>query len=218
MSAPPGIGPWADLPFFAEAWPDIRSALSDDTRQILPAEDRIFAALATTPPERVRVVLLGQDPYPTPGHAIGLAFAVAREVALPRSLKNIFKELQADIGAAPTHGDLTHWAAQGVLLLNTALTVPAGEAGGHAKLGWERLAGEVIAHVSARPTAFLLWGGHARKMARHIQGEGHLIVESAHPSPLSAARGFFGSRPFSRINQWLEARGEDAIDWAGPGG
>lgn len=206
---------WAHLPFFRTTWPAIADTLASDPRDILPAPDRIFAALALTPPEAVRVVVLGQDPYPTPGHANGLAFSVAPDVRpLPRSLGNIYKELHADLGLARPDGNLSGWARQGVLLLNTALTVPAREANGHAKLGWSRLADEVLAHVSARPTAFVLWGRPAQAREKHLQLGDHLVLKTAHPSPLSAARGFFGSRPFSRVNAWLTARGEPEIDWA----
>ncbi|MEZ5888519.1 MAG: uracil-DNA glycosylase [Paracoccaceae bacterium] len=205
---------WADLPFFARDWPSLQAAVAADPRPILPPEGQRFAALALTPPDAVRVVILGQDPYPTPGHAHGLAFSVEPDVhPLPRSLSNIFKEMEADLGSRPASGDLHPWAEQGVLLLNTCLSVPAGDAGGHARFGWQRLAEEVLARVSQRPTAFLLWGGQAQALARHIAPGDHLILQSAHPSPLSARRGFFGSRPFSRVNDWLAARGEPAIRW-----
>ncbi|MCY1125228.1 uracil-DNA glycosylase [Frigidibacter sp. RF13] len=205
---------WADLPFFTRYWPALSAAIAADPRLILPPEGQRFAALALTPPDAVRVVILGQDPYPTPGHAHGLAFSVEPEVSpLPRSLSNIFKEMEADVGTRPANGDLRGWAQQGVLLLNTCLSVPAAEAGGHTGLGWQRLAEEVLARVSQKPTAFLLWGGHAQALARHIVPGDHLILESAHPSPLSARRGFFGSRPFSRINGWLSERGEPPIRW-----
>lgn len=207
---------WADLPFFTRDWPRIAAALAAETRTILPPDTERFAALDLTPPERVRVVILGQDPYPTPGHAHGLAFSVGPDVRpLPRSLSNIFKELKADVEATPATGDLRFWARQGVLLLNTCLTVPAGEAGGHARLGWQRLAEEVLDRVSARPTAFLLWGGHAQRLRPCIRSGDHLVIETPHPSPLSARRGFFGSHPFSRVNGWLKAHGEQPIDWAG---
>lgn len=206
---------WADLPFFAEDWPGIAEALAADDRPILPSHDRRFHALALTPPEAVHVVILGQDPYPTPGHAMGLAFSVNPDVRpLPASLRNIFKELAEDTGDRLPNGDLSGWARQGVLLLNTHLSVPAGVIGGHAKLGWERLTGQVLDRVSRRPTAFVLWGRPAQAQKKHIQEGGHLILESAHPSPLSASRGFFGSRPFGRVNAWLAARGELPVDWS----
>lgn len=205
---------WAHLRFFSTQWPVISTALAAEGRRILPPEGERFAALDLMPPQEVRVVILGQDPYPTPGHAHGLAFSVAPDVTpLPRSLSNIYKELRDDIGVVRANGDLRGWARQGVLLLNTCLTVPAGDAGGHARLGWQRLAEEVLREVSVRPTAFLLWGGHAQTLRPHIRAGDHLVLETAHPSPLSARRGFFGSRPFSRVNHWLAARGAEPVDW-----
>lgn len=207
---------WAHLPFFSRDWPRIEAALVTERRTVLPPAALRFAALALTPPVAVRVVILGQDPYPTPGHAHGLAFSVAPDVTpMPRSLRNIFNELRDDIGAAPQSGDLRFWARQGVLLLNTALSVPVGDAGGHRRLGWQRLAEEVLDAVSARATAFLLWGAQAQALAGHVRDGEHLVIATAHPSPLSARRGFFGSRPFGRVNDWLVARGEVPIDWVG---
>lgn len=207
---------WGHLAFFRQDWPRIAAALATESRMILPPAAMRFAALALTPPAAVQVVILGQDPYPTPGHADGLAFSVAPQVSpLPRSLRNIFKEMQDDLGRCPDSGDLRFWAGQGVLLLNTALSVPAGDAGGHGGLGWQRLAEAVLAEVSARPTAFLFWGARAQAMAAHVRAGDHLLIASAHPSPLSARHGFFGSRPFSRVNSWLAAQGRMPIDWAG---
>lgn len=204
---------WADLAFFRDDWPGIAARL--DGHGWLPGPERVFAALALTPPEAARVVILGQDPYPTPGHANGLAFSVTPDTALPRSLKNIYAEMRDDLGAAPRNGDLSGWARQGVLLLNTALSVLPGQAGAHAKWGWERLARQAVARAQAeRPLAFILWGGHAQKAVAGLPRGGDLVIESAHPSPLSARRGFFGSKPFSRVNEWLAARGEAPIDWA----
>lgn len=203
---------WAHLPFFTEAWPAIRDRLQG--RDWLPGPERVFAALETVAPQDVRVVLLGQDPYPTPGHANGLAFSVNKGVPLPRSLANIFKELQADVGARPDSGDLTPWARQGVLLLNTALSVEPGKSGAHASWGWERLAREAIAEAQRhRSLAFILWGAHAQKVAQGLPRPQDLVVQSAHPSPLSAKRGFFGSKPFSRVNAWLTDQGGPPIDW-----
>lgn len=214
--APPPA--WAHLPFFATDYPRIAAALAAETRQILPPAPQRFAALDACAPDAVRVVILGQDPYPTPGHAHGLAFSAEPHVRpLPRSLTNIYKEMQEDLGACPPDADLRFLAAQGVLLLNTALSVPAGEAGAHAKLGWSALTAQVLAALSDRPRAFLLWGKPAQGYARYIAGTGHLQIASAHPSPLSARRGFFGSRPFSKVNAWLRARGETEIDWTGTG-
>ncbi|MDE0696688.1 MAG: uracil-DNA glycosylase [Boseongicola sp.] len=208
------LGAWAELPFFAEDWPRIAEALSVDTRRILPPAPMRFAALERCQPEATRVVILGQDPYPTLGHANGLAFAVTAGTALPKSLRNIFRELDDDIGRSPATGDLASWANAGVLLLNTALTVPEGNAGGHLHLGWDTLAAQVLRHLSATPRAFILWGRHAEGYAGHIKGDHHLILKSAHPSPLSAHRGFFGSRPFSRVNSWLQEHGQAPVPWA----
>ncbi|NIZ12657.1 uracil-DNA glycosylase [Phaeobacter sp. HF9A] len=208
------LGGWAQLPFFSERWPGVQSALAQETRQILPPAPQRFAALELTPPEATRVVILGQDPYPTPGHAHGLSFSVEPDVTpLPRSLRNIYQELSDDLGRCPPNGDLRPWARQGVLLLNTVLSVPAGAANGHKALGWQELAYQVLDHSSRRPTAYVLWGNQAQALAKHIRPGDHLILKTAHPSPLSARRGFFGSRPFSQINGWLAERGEPPIQW-----
>ncbi|QPM89842.1 uracil-DNA glycosylase [Pseudooceanicola algae] len=216
--------PWAHLPFFRDGYPRIKATLAAETRPVLPPEEQRFAALDLCPPDAVRVVILGQDPYPTPGHAHGLAFSTEADVRpLPRSLGNIFKEMQDDLGACPPNGDLRFWARQGVLLLNTSLSVPAGDANAHAKLGWSTLTRQVIADLSRTPRAFVLWGKPAQGFARYIHTpEGgragdHLILTSAHPSPLSARRGFFGSRPFSSVNNWLTEKGAPPINWINPG-
>lgn len=208
------LGDWADLPFFRDHWPRIEAALEAERRPVLPPDEMRFRALERTQPGATRVVILGQDPYPTPGHANGLAFSVTRETKLPRSLANIFAELRDDIGTAPPDGDLTHWADQGVLLLNAALSVPERDPGAHARLGWSHLVSDVLSRLGATPRAFLLWGRSAGGFRPFIRGADHLIVSSAHPSPLSARQGFFGSRPFSRVNRWLDERGEAPIDWA----
>ena len=211
------LGAWRDLPFFGDTLPQIENALAADPRVILPPAPLVFAALEACAPDAVKVVILGQDPYPTPGHAHGLAFSASADTnPLPRSLTNIFKEMRDDIGAAPHSADLRFWAQQGVLMLNTTLTVPAGEAGGHAKLGWQALTGQVLQRLSDRPRAYLLWGAHAQKLARDVDADANLKIETAHPSPLSARRGFFGSRPFSRSNDWLQDHGQSAINWATP--
>lgn len=207
---------WAHLPFFSTHWPGLSSALEAESRDILPPAPDTFAALEACAPEDVRVLILGQDPYPTPGHAHGLAFSVAPSVTpLPRSLRNIFAEMTEDLGACPATGDLRPWAAQGVLLLNTALTVPTGAAGGHMKLGWTALTADILAELDRSPRALLLWGRPAQKLGAQMTNPDHLRIETAHPSPLSARRGFFGSRPFSRVNDWLMTRGQPAIDWTG---
>ena len=207
------LGDWADLPFFTDGSLD-RIAAAIDT-DILPPAEQTFAALERTQPDATRAVILGQDPYPTPGHAHGLAFSVTPETPLPKSLKNIFREMTDDLGASPATGDLTHWADQGVLLLNTALTVPPGQAGGHARLGWSALAAQVLDRLADRPRAYLLWGKPAQAAAARVAEDTNLVIRTPHPSPLSAHRGFFGSRPFSTVNKWLKSRGEPEIDWTG---
>ncbi len=209
------LGAWGDLPFFYEDWPRIQSTLAADTRPILPPDADRFKALELTQPNDTRVVILGQDPYPTPGHAMGLAFSVTPDTKLPKSLVNIFKEMEDDIGQCPKSGDLTHWAKSGVLLLNTALSVPAHDAGGHAKLGWQSLTEQVLKRLDDAPRAFLLWGKHAQTVATGLKTH-HLILNAPHPSPLSAYRGFFGSKPFSQINTWLKSQGHSPIPWANP--
>lgn len=207
---------WSDLPFFTRDWPGIEARLAAEAGRLCPPRDRIFAALDACRPDEVRVVILGQDPYHTPGKADGLAFSIRRGFPGRRgSLGNVFKELQADLGVYRTRTELDDWARQGVLLLNTALSVPEGRPGAHAGIGWDRLVAEVLGRLDDRPRAFLLWGGPAQRVAaRHLRHPGHLRIETAHPSPLSARRGFFGSRPFSRVNAWLAARGETPIRWA----
>ena len=190
-----------------------------DGHVIAPAPDHIFAALALTPPDAVKVVILGQDPYPTRGHANGLAFSYVGPGPLPRSLGNIYKELAADLGVAPPrNGDLTRWARQGVLLLNTALTVRegAGQAGSHLAFGWQEVTERLLAELLARPQkrVLILWGASAQKRTRLGDPRWHTSITSSHPSPLSARRGFFGSRPFSRANAWLVEQGLSPVDWA----
>jgi len=189
-------------------------------KTVYPPFDYRFRALELTPLANVRAVILGQDPYHGPGQAMGLAFSVPDGMKLPPSLKNIYRELESDCGIAPAEsGDLTAWAKQGVLLLNTALSVEAGKAGSHAKRGWGAITDACIAAVAKRgePAVFILWGSHAQAKAKRIAAlrDGpHLLIESPHPSPLSAFRGFFGSRPFSRTNAFLTAHGRKPIDWA----
>lgn len=208
---PPG---WARLPFFRGEWPALWERLAAATPW-QPAPDRIFRALELCPPERTRVVILGQDPYPTPGRATGLAFGFPPGTAPQHSLRNILAEVASDTGHAAPPADLTGWAQQGVLLLNTVLTVPVGQANGHKGWGWEVLVAQVLQHLAATgPRAFLLWGAPAQKLCANLPREGHLFVESAHPSPLAAHRGFFGSRPFSTTNRWLAAQGDPEIDWS----
>ena len=186
---------------------------------VFPPEEALFAALALTPPERIKAVIVGQDPYHDEGQAHGLAFSVPPGVTPPPSLRNIFKELANDLGLPlPGSGDLRPWAKAGVLLLNSVLTVRAHEAASHRGHGWEALTDAILAAASdaAPPAVFLLWGNDARAKAPLIDRGKHMVIESAHPSPLSAARGFFGSRPFSRTNQRLRACGREPIDWSLP--
>jgi len=186
---------------------------------IYPPRGNRLAALDLTPLDSVKVVVLGQDPYHGPGQAHGLAFSVPQGVKVPPSLVNIYKELEADLGIPrTTHGNLESWARQGVLLLNNALTVEAGLAGSHQMKGWEALTDAAVAAVAARdvPTVFMLWGSHAQKKAARVPGlesGPHLVLKAPHPSPLSAHSGFFGSRPFSQANAFLEQHGRGAIDW-----
>lgn len=185
--------------------------------RVYPREEHVFAALARTPPSAVRVALLGQDPYHGEGQAHGLAFSVPRGVARPPSLLNIHKELAADLGhPTPSHGCLECWADRGVLLLNTVLTVREGEAGSHAGRGWEAFTDSVLTALAARsrPIVFVLWGAHAQKKAKLVDRTPHRVLRGVHPSPLSAHRGFFGSRPFSKINALLSECGEDPVDWS----
>ncbi len=192
-------------------------------KQVFPAAEDRFRALELTPLDRVRVVILGQDPYHGPGQAHGLSFSVRPGVRPPPSLVNIFKELHADLGIAPArHGFLEHWARQGVLLLNTVMSVENGRAASHRNKGWERFTDAVIRAVAAKPepVVFLLWGAHAQKKAGFVrtleQGGRHLVLNAPHPSPLSAYKGWFGSRPFSQANAFLTAHGAAPIDWALP--
>ncbi|MFA7596534.1 MAG: uracil-DNA glycosylase [Novosphingobium sp.] len=189
-------------------------------KRIYPPRGQRLAALELTPLDKVKVVILGQDPYHGPGQAHGLSFSVPQGVPPPPSLVNIYKELKSDLGIGPPdQGDLSHWAKQGVLLLNNALTVEAGQAGSHQNRGWEAITDAAVAAVAARPepSVFILWGSHAQAKAARIpeltDSDRHLVIRSPHPSPLSAHRGFFGSKPFSRANAFLEANGRGAIDW-----
>ena len=188
-------------------------------KRIYPPHGHRLRALELTPLDAVRVVILGQDPYHGAGQAHGLAFSVPEGVRVPPSLANIYKELASDCGVtAPGHGNLEHWARQGVLLLNNALTVEEGQAGSHQKKGWEAITDAAVAAVAAKsePCVFLLWGNHAQKKASRVQGlasSHHLVLTAPHPSPLSAHSGFFGCRHFSRANAFLAENGRGTIDW-----
>lgn len=202
---------------------DKMSALRDFLRNeknqgkvILPHSSLWFNALNTISPDQVKVVILGQDPYPTPGHAHGLCFSVLPDVEpIPKSLINIYKELQDDLGINNQNGHLQSWAEQGVLLLNSVLTVASGQANSHQGQGWEEFTDAIINELNqqTRPIAFVLWGAYAQKKGAIINTERHFVLRSPHPSPLSAYRGFFGSKPFSQINHFLKQQNQQEIDW-----
>lgn len=198
-------------------WRDLQAFVDEERRRhtVYPSRDHVFAALHHTSYADTKVVILGQDPYHGPGQAHGLCFSVQRDVDPPPSLVNVFKELNADLGVAiPSHGNLEPWARRGVLLLNTTLTVRAGQAASHQGKGWEIFTDEVIRIVNEKPfVVFVLWGAHARRKKSLIDAHRHAVIESAHPSPLSAHNGFLGSRPFSRINTALRAAGLPDVDW-----
>lgn len=186
---------------------------------IYPAREQLFQALEYTPFEQTRVVILGQDPYHGPGQANGLSFSVPVGIPIPPSLRNIYKELQADIGCeVPDHGSLSAWAKQGVLLLNSVLSVQDGKPNSHKGLGWERFTDAVIAALNERetPVVFILWGSYAQQKAAFINTDKHGVITSVHPSPLAAHRGFFGSKPFSKANELLTSWGQPSIDWRIP--
>ena len=188
-------------------------------KQIYPRASEWFRALDLTPIEQVRVVILGQDPYHGPGQAHGLCFSVRDGIRPPPSLVNIYKELESDLGIKPRrHGFLEHWAKQGVLLLNSVLTVEMGQAASHRERGWERFTDRIVHEVNAKdePLVFMLWGSYAQKKAAFVDTSKHLVLKAAHPSPLSAHSGFFGCSHFSKANAFLESRGLPPIDWALP--
>jgi len=184
---------------------------------IYPPGPEIFAALDATPFDQTRVVIIGQDPYHGPNQAQGLCFSVRQGVAVPPSLQNIYKEMASDLDVPiPAHGDLRAWARQGVLLLNAVLTVRAGQANSHQGKGWEAFTDRVIASLNEQRQnlVFILWGSYAQKKGSMIDRDRHFVIRSPHPSPLSAHRGFFGSQPFSRCNQYLRQTGQQEINWA----
>lgn len=212
---------WAPLlegEFEKPYYQELRSFLKEEysTQVIHPDMDDIFNALHFTPYQNVKVVILGQDPYHGPNQAHGLSFSVQPGIKPPPSLKNMYKELKEDIGCTiPNHGYLKQWADEGVLLLNTVLTVREGKANSHRNKGWETFTDQVIRLISERekPVVFLLWGRPAQSKKALIDINRHVIIESPHPSPLSASRGFFGSRPFSKANEALASMGESPINW-----
>jgi uracil-DNA glycosylase len=191
--------------------------LEYEQNEIYPSVSQVFAAFQRCSLKQTKVVIIGQDPYHGEGQAQGLSFSVPSSFPLPPSLRNIFKELYNDLKVIRMDGDLSSWADQGVLLLNAVLTVRSGEPGSHAKKGWEQFTEEVINQISLQKDSvvFVLWGAYAQKLAKHIDPQKHLIIEAAHPSPLSANRGgFFGTKPFSKINEYLVRSGQEGIDWA----
>lgn len=189
-------------------------------KTIYPPSNQMFNAFNLTPLSQVKVVILGQDPYHGAGQAMGLSFSVPKAMPQPPSLRNILKEMADDIGTMPaTHGDLTHWAEQGVLLLNSSLTVQEGNAGSHQGKGWELFTDAVIDVINEQTehTVFILWGSHAKKKGKYIDANKHLILTAVHPSPLSANRGgFFGTKPFSKANSYLQMHGKNPINWQLP--
>lgn len=204
--------------FEKDYYKKLRGMLAREYREFVVYPDMydIFNALRYTPFEKVKAVILGQDPYHGPGQAHGLCFSVKKGVPAPPSLQNIFKELRDDLGCAvPSHGELTEWAHQGVLLLNTVLTVRQSQPNSHRPLGWEIFTDRVISLLndSPEPIVFLLWGGNAKAKRNLLTNPAHLVLTAAHPSPLSAYNGFFGCRHFSKANEFLEAHGAGAIDW-----
>ena len=214
-------GAWAEAlkeefskPYYAELYKTVLQEYR--TREVFPPSTDIFNAFQFTPLEEVKAVILGQDPYHERGQANGLCFSVKPGVRIPPSLVNIYQEMRDDLGCdPPENGDLTHWARQGVLLLNTVLTVRAHEANSHKGIGWETFTDAAIRVLAGldRPLVFILWGSQARRKKEMITNPKHLIIESAHPSPLSAYNGFFGSRPFSRCNDYLVSCGIAPIRW-----
>jgi uracil-DNA glycosylase len=202
-------------------WADLQEFVAAERQRgtVFPPHDEVFAALHMTPYADVKAVILGQDPYHGPGQAHGLCFSVREGVGPPPSLQNIFKELEADLGIpAPDHGNLEHWAHQGVLLLNATLTVRQSQAASHQNKGWEVFTDEVLRAVNAKEerVVFILWGASARKKKALVDTSRHVVIESPHPSPLSASSGFFGSKPFSRTNAALIEAGREPVDWRIP--
>lgn len=211
------LGAWGELPFFTQTLPEIEAALAAETRLVLPPPPLVFNALERVQPDDVRVVILGQDPYHTPQKAHGLAFSITADFGgRLDSLGNIFKELQSDLQITRSRTQLDDWADQGVLLLNTILTVPQGSPKGHAKLGWQILTHQILTRLADEPRAYLLWGGPAQKAAQQVDPQANFKLETPHPSPLSVHRGFFGSQPFSRANAWLHSKGHRSINWGDP--
>jgi uracil-DNA glycosylase len=206
-----------EKPYFQE----LRYALAVEYKQytVYPPKELLFSALKLTPYSKTRVVILGQDPYHGAGQAHGLSFSVKPGVRIPPSLRNIYQELHDDTGVpVPNHGSLLHWAEEGVLMLNAVLTVREGQPNSHKGLGWETFTDAIMEKLNERtePLVFILWGSHAQQKGAYIDRSRHKVIQSPHPSPFSAHRGFLGSRPFSQANQYLESHGLKGIDWSIP--
>ncbi|WP_076342724.1 uracil-DNA glycosylase [Brachymonas chironomi] len=210
------IGAEKQQPYFTDLWARLRQARQQGV-VIYPPADEVFSAFSLTPFDAVNVVILGQDPYHGAGQAHGLAFSVKPGIGIPPSLQNIYKELANDIPGfvMPQHGFLQRWAEQGVLLLNTVLTVQAGQAHSHASWGWETFTDRVVAQLNQGRDGlvFMLWGSHAQRKGAMIDRQRHLVLKAPHPSPLSAYRGFFGCGHFSKANDWLQQHGQSPVDW-----
>ena len=207
------LAPIKNTEYFTELWKKVEERY--ETTKCFPPKNQIFRAIELTPFDEVKVVIIGQDPYHNDNQANGLCFSVSDKVKAPPSLKNIFKELEADLGIKKTSNELEMWAKQGVLLLNATLTVGVHEANSHKDLGWGQFTDFIIKEISDKKenVVFVLWGAFAQKKAGLIDASKHFIIQSAHPSPFSVHKGFFGSRPFSKINQFLEEKGKEPINW-----
>ena len=207
------LAPIKNTEYFTTLWEKVKEEYQ--TTKCFPPKNQIFRAIELTPFDEVKVVIIGQDPYHNDNQANGLCFSVSDKVKAPPSLKNIFKELEDDLGIKKTSNELEMWAKQGVLLLNATLTVRAHEANSHKDLGWEQFTDFIIKEISDKKenVVFVLWGAFAQKKAGLIDASKHFIIQSAHPSPFSVHKGFFGSRPFSKINQFLEEKGKEPINW-----
>ena len=207
------LAPIKNTEYFTTLWEKVKEEYQ--TTKCFPPKNQIFRAIELTPFEEVKVVIIGQDPYHNDNQANGLCFSVSDKVKAPPSLKNIFKELEDDLGIKKTSNELEMWAKQGVLLLNATLTVRAHEANSHKDLGWEQFTDFIIKEISDKKenVVFVLWGAFAQKKAGLIDASKHFIIQSAHPSPFSVNKGFFGSHPFSKINQFLEEKGKEPINW-----
>lgn len=207
------LAPIKNTEYFTTLWEKVKEEYQ--TTKCFPPKNQIFRAIELTPFEEVKVVIIGQDPYHNDNQANGLCFSVSDKVTAPPSLKNIFKELEDDLGIKKTSNELEMWAKQGVLLLNATLTVRAHEANSHKDLGWEQFTDFIIKEISDKKenVVFVLWGAFAQKKAGLIDASKHFVIQSAHPSPFSVHKGFFGSRPFSKINQFLKEKGKEPINW-----